>query len=349
MAAIGSNFIDLIDLYKRTEDGKVPATILELLSQENPILADAIAVECNMGTIHRHTIRTGLPTVTWGRLYQGIPQSKSRTQQVDDTTGFIEALSSVDTRVLDLAPAGLKGAVRLTEGGAFMESMNQEMATGIFYHDTVTAPEKFKGLGARYNAYSTATLGVGATNQVIHAGGSGSDNTSIWFVTWGEQYTHLLYPKGSKAGIQREDMGRQRVLDANGNPYYVEEEKYTWHMGLAVKDWRYNARIANIDVSDVIAGTVDLYKLMTTAYYRLQSRRAKNAGRATNGKQVIYMNRTMLESLDNLATGAGSAANAKLQLRREQVEGAEVLTWRGMPIRETDAILNTEALVPAAT
>lgn len=342
MATIGSNYLNLIDLYKRREspDAQI-ATVIELLKQQNPILDDAIAVECNLGTIHRHTIRTGLPSVSWGMLYKGTPQSKSKTQQVDDTTGFLEALSTIDTRLLALSEN--EGALRLSEATAFLEAMNQEMATGIFYHDTVTSPEKFKGLSARYSVYASGVNNQGAEKQVIHGGGSGSDNTSIWFVTWGDQYTHLLYPKGTKAGVDRQDMGQQRVTDENSNPYYVKEEKFTWHIGLAVKDWRYNARIANIDVSDALAGSVDLYSLMTSAYYRLQARRV------AGGRQAIYCNTTIMEALDKLATGVGSAANSKLHLMKKEVEGQEVLAFRGIPIRETDAIVNNEALVPAAS
>lgn len=342
MATLGSTYLDLIDLYKRTEDGGQIATVIELLKQQNPILDDAIAMQCNMGATHRHTIRTGLPSVAWGRLYQGVPQSKSRTQQVDDTTGFVEALSTIDTRLLQLSKN--EGALRLSEASSFLEALNQEMATGIFYHDTATTPEKFKGLGARYNVYGTgsSTTDGGIANQVIHAGGSGADNTSIWFVTWGDNATHLLYPEGTKAGVQREDKGEQRVTDGSGNPYYVKEEKFTWHLGLAVKDWRYNARICNIDVSDVQAGTVDLYKFMRKAYYKLQSRRIPG------GKQAIYLNRDMLEALDALATNKGSADNF-VRLTPKEIEGQEVLTYRGIPLRETDALLNTEALVPAAS
>ncbi|MBL4877111.1 MAG: hypothetical protein JKY10_11545, partial [Cohaesibacteraceae bacterium] len=122
----------------------------------------------------------------------------------------------------------------------------------------------------------------------------------------------------------------------------VEEEKFSWHMGVAVKDWRYNARIANIDVSDVEAGSVDLYKLMRKAYYQLQSRRV------AGGKQCIYMNHKMLEALDALATNAGTSDNF-VRLDRREIAGEQVLTYRGMPIRETDALVNTEAMVPAAS
>ncbi|MBL4785216.1 MAG: hypothetical protein JKY49_07290 [Cohaesibacteraceae bacterium] len=341
MAILAQNYLTLVDIYKRQEgDGRQIAAIIELLAQENQILADAVAMECNMGTKHRHTIRTGLPSVSWGMLYKGTPQSKSQTQQVDDTTGFIEAMSSVDCRLLDLATD--RGAVRLSEGQAFLEAMNQEMATGMFYHDTANNPERFKGLSARYATYANGANSQGAEKQVIHAGGAGSDNTSIWFVTWGDRFTHLIYPKGTKAGVQRQDMGKQRVLDADNNPYYVEEEMFTWHMGVAVKDWRYNARICNIDVSDVQGGSVDLYKLMRKAYYQLQSRRV------AGGKQCIYMNKDMMEALDALATNAGTSDNF-VRLGRREIEGQQVITYRGIPIRETDALLNTEAAVPAAS
>jgi hypothetical protein len=327
MATIGQSNLNLLDIAKLDTGRGDIADVIEVLAQQNPIVEDAVAMECNMGTIHRQGIRTGLPTVTWGALYQGIPQSKSRTQQVDDTTGFVEGLSSVDERLLEISKNPAK--VRLSEGKSFLEAMNQEVSTGFFYHNTATTPEKIKGLGARYN-----TL---ANSQVINAGGASTDNTSIWFVTWGEDYTSLIYPEGTTAGLHREDMGRQRVNDANGNPYYVKEELFRWHLGVSVKDWRYNARIANIDVSDLIAGTVDIYKFMRRAYYRLQSRRVPG------GRQVIYMNRDAMEALDAMATPTGTAQATALQLARKEIQGQEVLMYRGIPIRETDAILNTEA------
>ncbi len=342
MATIGSYYPTLIDAYKASAEG----TVIELLSLNNPILDDAMAVECNMDAVHRHMIRTGLPSVAWGRLYQGIPQSKSTMQQVDDTTGFLEARSEIDVRLLQLAPDPAKA--RLVDTMPFIESLSQEMATGMFYHDTATTPEKFKGLAARYSRYRSTAPNVAQPNvadQVIHGGGSGSDNTSIWFVTWGDHATHLLYPKGSKAGVEIQDKGEQRVLDASGNPYYAKEVIYRWHMGLAVKDWRYNARIANIDVSDMRAGSVDLWALMRKAYYRLQSRRQ-------NGKSsriAIYMNRDVLEVLDAQSSDrALLAANPNYtHLTTQFVEGQEVKFYRGIPIKETDALLNTEAAVPA--
>ncbi|NJL06815.1 MAG: hypothetical protein HC900_00060 [Methylacidiphilales bacterium] len=341
MATIGTTYPTLVDAHKQSAEGQV----LEILSQQGPILDDAMAVECNMQAIHRHMIRTGLPSVAWGRLYQGIPQSKATMQQVDDTTGFLEAASAVDTRLLALAND--QARMRLTESAPFLEAMNQEMATGIFYHDTATTPEKFKGLAARYSAYyagANNTKPNNAAGQVVDGGGRGSDNTSIWFVTWGDHATHLLFPKGTKAGISVEDKGEQRVTDGTG-PYYVKETLFRWHLGLAVKDWRYNARVANIDVSDMLSGSVDLWALLRKGYYRLQSRRRD----AKASRIAVYMNRDVLEILDAQSSDrALLAANPNYTgLSQATIEGKEVKTYRGIPIRETDAILNTEAALSA--
>lgn len=343
MATIGASYLNLIDMYRAEGDNAI-AEVAEVLTKLSPVVRNAFTVEANGGTVHRHSIRTGLPSVAWGRLYQGIPQSKSGRANVQDTTGFVEGLSTVDERLLDISsnPA----ALRDSEGRSFLESLTQEAETGVFYHDVTTTPEKFKGLAARYNVSG----GSGAGNQIVKAGGSGSDNTSIWFVTWGENATHLIHPKGTKAGIDRQDKGSQRVTDSTG-AYYVKEELFRWHLGLAVRDWRYNARIANIDVSDMLAGSVDLYKFMRNAFYKLQGVYATamrdgtgkiNDNASIEGRTVIYMNRGVLEALD--ATGT-NASNGALMLKPMELEGRVVNSYRGIPIEVSDAILNTESAV----
>lgn len=336
MAVIGNTFLNLLDVHRASPEGAV----LEVLSQTSPIAQDAFIGECNRGTYHEHSIRTGLPTVTWGALYQGTPQSKGHTQVVKDATGFVEGLSSIDERLLEIEPEK-SAQVRLNEASGYLEAMSQEWNSGFFYNDTATSPEKFKGMAARYNALSNP--------NVVSAGGSGSDNTSIWMVTWGEAFTSLIHPKGTPGGVTREDKGSQRILDANGNPYYVREELFRLHTGVAVGDWRYNARIANIDVSDMRAGNVDLYKFMRQAYYKLQARKVARPGNDIAGSRpaprtVIYANREILEALDALATNKGASDNF-VRLTRMEIAGEEILTYRGIPIRESDALLNTEAAV----
>lgn len=333
MATIGNSYLNLVDIYKRTGQNRELTPVIEALHTLNPLMQDAYTVECNQGTKHLTTTRTGLPAVTWGRLYQGIPQSKSTTQQVEDTTGFVEGLSFVDNRLLEISKN--PGAVRMSEAQPFLESIAQDVQTNFFYSDTATTPERFKGVGARYNTLSNS--------QVVDGGGSGSDNMSVWFITHGANQTRLIYPEGTAAGISRKDKGEQRVTDDLGNAYYGKEEEFRQHVGVSVGDFRFNSRIANIDVSDLIAGTVDPYALLSKGYWKLQGRRngrVQNGGMVSAGRTVIYANRTFLEALDNATTN-----DSKVQLRPSEVEGREIMTYRGIPIRETDALINAEQRV----
>lgn len=343
MATIGSSYPNLIDKYKAEGEG----TVIELLKQNNSIMEDAIATECNLGAHHRHMIRTGMPSAAWGRLYKGVQPSKSTMMQVDDTTGFLETRSEIDVRLLKLATDPAQA--RLVDSAPFLETMNQEMASGLFYHNTDTTPEKFKGLSPRYSAYNTNVPNPAAphaANQVIHGGGSDSDNTSIWFITWADHATSLLYPKGTKAGVSIMDKGEEPVRDADGGTYYAKVTQFEWHIGAFAKDLRYNARIANIDVSSMLAGSVDLWALMRKAYYRLYQ--VYGVG-AMGGRTAIYMNRQVLEILDAQSSDrALLAANPNYTgLGQAQVEGRMIRTYRDIPVRVTDAILNTEEAVPS--
>jgi hypothetical protein len=331
----------LIDQYKNVDGKGQYIDVIETLNNTAQYcLDDWVWMECNSGLKHTRAIRTGLPTVAWTALYEGIPQSKSAKQTVDDTTGMVEGLSSVDQRQLDLY-ADNKVAIRSAEARTFVEAISQELMTALFYHNSNANVRLPKGLGARYGVKAT----FGAGNQIIDAGGTGSDNTSIWMVEWGYDGLTAIYPKGTVGGVQRENMGRQRVTDASGNPYYVEEEKIGCNVGFSVGDWQRIVRVANIDVSDMLAGSVNLYDLLQTAWYRSKTRRiAKLHDQKAPGRSVLYCNKDVLMMLDKLAYRS-SNANGQVYLRPMEIEGKEVLTFRGVPIRETDSLVNTEARV----
>ena len=331
MAIVGNTYLTLADAFKRQKSDGTIADIIELLAEINPILDDAITLEANDGTTHLTTMRTGLPEGTFRKLYQGVQPSKSTTKQVRDATGMMENWSEVDAKLVDLQRD--KGAFRLSEAQAFIEGLGQTAAQRIFYGNTVTDPEEFLGLSPRFNSLSAEN-----GRQIIDAGGTGSDNTSIWFVVWGPRTAHLLYPQGSKAGLQRDDKGLQTKTLADGSVYDVYREKFSWDLGLSVRDWRYVVRIANVDVSELQAGNIQLYDFMRKAFYRLRQRRV------AGGRAAIYANTDVLEALDALATNRG-ANDSFVRLTPREIEGKEVLTYRGIPVRETDALLNTEARV----
>jgi len=329
MPVINDQFQTLLDLAQQSNMKGEIQTIIELLSEVNPIIGDAPAMECNQGTTHLTTMRTGLPQVTWRKLYQGVQPSKSTKVQVKDTTGMLEAWTEVDAKLLMLAKD--KQKFMLNESKSFLEAMSQEMATGFFYHDTATDPEKFMGLAPRFNS-----LAAENGSQIIDAGGTGSDNLSVWFITFGENLTSLLFPEGTQAGLQRDFKGIQTKENNDGSLYDVAREKFEWDIGLTVQDWRYIARVANVDVNDLRAGTVDIEDFMIDAYYQLQGRLS---GQNT-GRTFIYCNTRVKTALHKRAK---DQANVNLVI--ENFEGREIIKFLGIPIRETEALVSTEERV----
>ncbi|HHT2663937.1 TPA: major capsid protein [Citrobacter freundii] len=327
MAVKGLTALTLADWGKRVDpNGKIDK-ITELLSQTNPILEDMLIVEGNLPTGHRTTIRTGLPDATWRLLNYGVPNSKSTTAQVTDSIGMLETYAEIDKSLADLN--GNTSEFRLSEDRAFLEAMNQKMAQTLFYGDTSVNPQQFMGLASRYSSKS-----AGNGQNIIDAGGTGTDNTSIWLVVWGENTVHGIFPKGQKAGLHMEDKGQQTLKDAAGGQYEGYRTHYKWDNGLTLRDWRYVVRIANIDVSDlsVPASAANIVTQMVKALHRVPNLKM--------GRAVFYMNRTVAQALD-----LQSLDKASLALSVKETEGEWWTAFRGIPIRETDAILETEARV----
>jgi len=340
MSTIASNCVTLVDWAKRIDpDGKI-AKVVELLNQTNEILLDMPFLEGNLPTGHRTTIRTGLPTAAWRLLNNGVQPSKSTTAQIDEACGMLEAFSEVDKDLVDLN--GNAAGFRLSEAQAFIEAMNQSMATTLFYGDTTVNPERFLGFQPRFSAISGATNG----QNVLSGGGSGSDNSSIWLVVWGQNTVHGIFPKGSKAGLVHEDLGIETVevtAGIAGSRMRAYRDHWQWKCGLAVKDWRYVVRIPNIDVSDLIAGSgtqnaQQLIKLMSRAIDRIPA--------TGMGRPVFYMNRTLfsmlrIQALDKSQNALG--IEAALDQFGNPTGGK--LSFMGIPIRKVDQLLNTEATV----
>lgn len=318
----------LLDVASRMEEGAVAKQIVEILSEKNEIIEDATWLECNDGSNHKTTIRSGLPTGTWRELYKGVQPEKSKTTQVKDSCGMLETYSNIDKSLIDISgdPAGF----RLSEERGFIEGLNQTFADTLFYGNTKTNPEKFMGLAPRFSSKSAEN-----GQNIIDAAGTGSDNTSIWLMVWGPLTAHCIYPKGSKAGLNQSDKGQVTQTESDGSMFEVMRSHYKWDQGFSLRDWRYVVRVANIDVSDLTknaASGADICDLMVQALEKVQD--------LTSGRAAFYVNRTISSYLRRQML---NKANALINI--EDIGGKKVMTFGGVPVRRCDAILNTEAAV----
>lgn len=331
MATLAAGMVTLTDWAKtRDPDGKT-ALIAELLSETNEILTDMPWMEGNLPTGHKATVRTGIPTPTWRLFNEGVAPTKATSAQVTEQIGMLEDWSEVDADLADLN--GDVAAFRLSEARAHLEGMNQEFAATLFY-GAASAPEEFIGLAPRFGAIAGANSG----QNVLNAGGTGSDNSSIWLIVWSPETICGIFPKGSVAGLFHEDLGRQVVevtAAVAGNRMMAYRDRWQWKGGICVKDWRYAVRIANIDISNLGGGSeADLQEQMMKATFRVPS--------LTYGRAAWYMNRTCAQWLavqrrDDVITGGG--------LTYDVVDGKRIPFFMGIPIRICDQLTETEAQV----
>lgn len=346
MAILGANALTYADWAKRVDDNNRIATIVELLSQTNEILDDLLVMEGNLPTGHKTTVRTGLPQATWRMLNSGVPNAKSTTAQITDTCGNLETYSVIDKDIADLN--GNTAEFRMSEVRAFLQGMSQQMAETLIYGNQAINPERFTGFAPRYSTINTAVSET--ANNVLSGGGQGSTNTSMWIVCWGSDTCHGIFPKGKITGLQHKDMGEWPVPDGNGGTYQAYRDHFKWELGLTLRDWRYVVRISNIDVTQLTgASAANLINLLIRGLYRMpttptgatavQSSDAPSI-RGSMGRTVIYCNRVMRTYLDLQATN-----KTNVLLKLEQFDGKVVTSFRDIPIRTCDAILNNEAQV----
>lgn len=333
MAALSAIHPTLLDVSKRLDPkGKIDK-IVEILTATNDVLSDAVWIEGNLPTGHKTTIRTGLPTPTWRKLYGGVQPTKSTTVQVTDSCGMLEAYAEVDKALADLN--GNAAAFRLSEDIAHLEGMNQEFASTLFYGNEGTEPEAFTGFAPRFNSLSAAN----GDNILRDTTIDNSDNTSIWLVGWGANTVHCIYPKGSKAGLSSEDKGAVTAenIDGSNGRAEIYRTHYRWDCGLTVRDWRYVVRI-QINQEDLVKNAStgpDLIDLMAQALHRIPS--------LSMCKPVFYGNRNVIDFLDRQSMNKSTLAlNTILD-----AHGKPITSFRGVPVRRCDALLNTESTVGA--
>lgn len=350
MAIIGSSVPTVMDIAAAMgPDGSFDSERVNLLVQTNEMLSDMVWQEGNLPDGHKTTIVTGLPSVQFRRINEGVALSKSTGAAITEGAAMLEGFFQVDRQLAIMS--GDVNKYRYGESRLFLESMNQTLQTYALYGNAGVMPESFTGFTPRFN-----TLAGG---RVIDAGGVSTDNTSIWLIGWGLDTVYGIYPKGTTAGLQHEDVTNNRapmpgtnvngaivgdpLADANGKKYMGYQDHFFWNCGLGVKNQQAVARAANIDVSDLRAGGVsaaDIINLMIKLTYMIPTHMRKNRGANGLYRPAFYVNSTIKAALHLQALN--KSANT---ITISNVGGEEVLNILGIPIREVDQLLTTEARV----
>lgn len=336
MTVVGNTAVTLRDLQTRFEGGKI-AEVIEVLDEKKDI-SDFKWKEGNLMTGNVTTRRSSLPTISKRRINVGTTPSKSTSTQVSDTACIAEAYSEVDDELIKLHGDGEAGspagkAFRWTEDMAFIEAMHQDFLDDFIYGNEATDDTECTGLAARRATPSTTKGDPGY--YMIDGGGTGTDNCSLYLVPWGDRTVHCMYPKGTKAGLEIEDLGKSTKEDSVNNKLMeVWRSHFIWRYGVVERDNRSIVRIANVDVSALRAGTgADLIELMIIAEHI-----SRGMG---EGAPVWYVPEVVSTYLD-IQTLSQTQMNISY---KDSPHGGQVMTFRNKPVRCLDALVETEATV----
>lgn len=328
---LGHTLNDLRNILK--PDGSVDR-VLEILSQDNPIMQHAIWTEGDLPTGNKTTVRASLPSPSIRRINRGVAATKGTTKQIIDVCMSLEDRSVIDVELLRGKPN--PQAYRAAEDDAHVEGMAQYVAAMMLYGDLSNEPDTINGFMARYNTLTGAkgTPGYQVINANL-AAQSGDTNTSMLIVDWGADRVSGIYPRNTQAGLRTKDLGISDVEDSNGNEYQAMKTLYHWDWGLAVHNVRSVARVANINA----AGLGNLSAAQQTSL----------VDKIVYAKNVLWKPKApKMYVSDSLYTFLEIYLTHKdnVHITRQDLANAEsVLRFDGIPVFKMDCMADTEAVV----
>jgi hypothetical protein len=309
-----------------------PDILINLLSQLSALTEDLSWRQGNLDTGYKFRATIALPGVSYRSINEGVLPTRGTQEVITETCSLMESVFEIDKELMDIAedPA----VYRTEQAQAHLEAMTLKLSQELWYGTRSADPRGIQGLSERYSSLTGP-----AANNIIDAGGTASDNASIWLIGHGDRSFHAIYPKHTRAGFEHVPGPKQDLVDTdNGGTYEGYRDRFKWRVGIALPDYRQIGRICNIDVNDLLTfGTAS----DTSANLLLLVNRLTNRiHNLRNGRFVLYMNRDVKEAWENQIL-----QKQNLALTIDAATGAITTAYKGIPIKVDDSLLSTEERV----
>ena len=315
---MGNSFMTLADQAKTTDPSGKALTIVEFIASANE-LDDIPSIPSNSDPEMIGTRRIGLPAVSRREINEGVPFTKSKTEQFKEKIVLYEAQGAIDSDLIDLAAD--KAAARLSENSGHMQALGKIFAEDVMYG--TAAKKTFTGFCEYYNDLKNA--------QVVDAGGS-VNLRSIVTVGWSPETITSFFPKNTKAGIDHIPFDKRLINAPSGEGQIVAyADVFKWKVGLSIKNPKFASRIANIDIKNI--KREDLFKLLIQGKNKIESLKIV--------KPRMYMCQELFTQLE---IAAFEKANVALTYR-EVSNSTPILTFGGVELRRMDAMDKDEKKV----
>ena len=361
MAIVGGRLPTLLDTYLNPPTPGV-SEIAEVLLQSNSMLPDIPMAPYNNGKNHIANYRSNLGKVYHRKANQAIPSSAKKFTQRTWTATDFEARTQIDEKVAEQGGLGMVSYNRQKQSEGDIQAMGNHWQESLIYGSSdelgsqgSTQGQEMYGLTDYYFTSNASTAEVG--RNVIDIGKSAvstATHTSIYLIYWSPNSIYGIHPPGMPTGIRREDRtpGTTNKLPIQGlNPdgttgtFYGYDESIKVDFGFVVEDYRQGGRISGIQTATATGivreartfntlPTYDIINAMIDIQYRIHNK--------SMGYGVWYCNKSVLSALHKQAISGVTAGGG---ITFENYGGMPVMYFGGMPIKQCDAIMNTETKV----
>lgn len=328
MSTLTSTY-SLLEQAKRLQNGEL-LDICEVLELETGmILQEAPWMPANDTWTNKSVRRASKPTGTKRRLNQGVPVSSSKVTEILDVMMMIADYSEYDKDYIDSFPN--PGVARMMESRATISGIGETLVSALLYDNVNEDADGMHGFAPRLTTIDN--------KYVVGGGGTGSDVTSIYVVTWDPRDLFMMYPKNMPSlGVTHENKGQVTLTDAttaapSTSQYEGYRDFYQVKCGLVVRNPKFLGRYANIETAvTATSNTFDETKLVRLLNYMKITPNTR-----------IYCNQTIhiqaeIALMQKVNTNWSVA---------EGLGGTPFLRFRGIPVRKIDEqiLLNTESAI----
>ena len=353
MQVNGSRVLTYLDFLKGLDPkGKFDHRVINLAVRSTEMLDDITVVEANNGTALETTFRTEVPKPVWTQYYDGIPSNKGSKAKLKVTCGSMATKIVVAKKLYDDAKD--KDSVIYDEIQSAQDGMKLAMGEMLVYGRLSDNPLGFNGIFKHYDKIGSETADDTRSEHYVFdafgvAGGasaaSESNLGSIALVGWAPHTITCFHAEDhNQGGIEITPKRVTDVPDPNkgGDATYEAYSQYIyWQLGLAVRDFRYGGRIANIQRDDMLDhANGEQPKIAAQRYIELIDRLST---RVHDGgvKQAWYMDKLMWEKVRTLfsrVTRDNAITFAQVGERKEK-------QLFGIPVRIQECMKVNEAKV----
>lgn len=260
------------------------------------------------GLNYKTLVRTALPTVGFRSANEGYAASKSTFENRLVDTFIFNPRWECDKAIADAHEDGAQAFIALEASGIMEASMIALCSQ--FYYGTSSDAKGFPGLIAAYDS----------AMEVDAGGTTATTGSSVWGVRFGAKDVQWVY--GNNGSLALSPVAEARILDGSSNPYTAYVQELLARPGLQVASKYSIGRIRDL--------TADSGKGLTDALIS-QLLSKFPVGRPPD---LLLCSRRSLSQLQSSRT-ATNATGAPAPFPTESF---------GIPIRVTDAIVDTEAL-----